>query len=113
MESIPITNQVRLDETIDDLNKLCDRYGYGHRINNEDFEVVTPVGKWKIHTDVRPVTMEHINLLKNPGCEVYHDQHRIFLSMIDALEYIYKHDSKILCIDKAASNNKMTVMTEG
>jgi len=94
--SIPITNKVRADETITDLHKWCSRYGYEHRYSKEIFEVVTPVGKWKIHTDVRPVTMEHINTAQKPGCETYHKQHRIFLSMLDALKYIYRHDSTLM-----------------
>lgn len=94
--SIPITNKVRADETITDLHKWCDRYGYEHRYHQDIFEVVTPVGKWKIHTDVRPVTMEHINTAQKPGCETYHKQHRIFLSMLDALKYIYRHDSTLM-----------------
>ena len=94
--SIPIGNKVRADETITDLHKMCARYGYEHRFHRGDFEIVTPVGKWKIHTDARPVTMEHINLAESPLCETYHKQHRIFLSMLDALKYIHRHDSTLM-----------------
>ena len=93
--SIPIGNKVRADETIGDLHKLCGRYGYEHRFYKGDFEVTTPAGKWKIHTDARPVTVEHMNLAQNPNCETYHKQHRIFLSMLDALQYIHRHDSEL------------------
>ena len=96
VESIPIGNKIRESESVDDLNDLCKLYGYEHNISKNDFEVTTPVGKWKINTDVRPVTLEHINLAQNPGCDIYHKQHRIFLSMLDALMYIHKHDSSII-----------------
>ena len=94
--SIPITNQVRTDESIEDLHEWCDRYGYEHRVYKDDFEVETPVGKWIIHTDTRPVTVDHINLVDKPFTNVYHKQHRIFLSMLDALKYIHKHDSTLM-----------------
>ena len=94
--SIPIGNKVRANETITDLHKICAKYGYEHRFFKGDFEVTTPVGKWKIHTDARPVTMEHMNLADKPQCETYHKQHRIFLSMIDALKYIHRHDSTLM-----------------
>lgn len=110
--SIPITNQVRADETITDLHKWCDRYGYEHRFHQDDFEVVTPVGKWKIHTDVRPVTVEHINLAQKPGCETYHKQHRIFLSMLDALKYIYRHDSTIMGTTDPMVEEETIILTE-
>ena len=94
--SIPIGNKVRTDETIADLHKMCDRFGYEHRFYEGDFEITTLVGKWKIHTDTRPVTVEHINLAEKPFTEVYHKQHRIFLSMLDALKYIHRHDSTLI-----------------
>lgn len=94
--SIPIDNMVRDDETIDDLEVLCEQFGYAYRYQKGVFQLSTPAGKWKVHTDSRPVTLEHINLVRSPGCERYHQQHRIFLSMIDALRYIHKHDSALL-----------------
>lgn len=92
--SIPIDNKVRNYETVEDLSVLCNQYGYTYRYHNGNFELATAVGKWIIHTDSRPVTVEHINLAKKPNCEIYHKQHRIFLSMIDALRYIHRHDSE-------------------
>lgn len=93
--SIPIDNKIRTDETVEDLSVLCDQYGYLHHYYKGDFELETPVGKWIIHTGERPVTVEHINLAKKPNCEIYHKQHRIFLSMLDALRYIHRHDSEL------------------
>ena len=86
---------MRTDETIEDLSVLCEQYGYPHRYRKGDFELETAVGKWIIHTGDRPVTVEHINLAKKPNCETYHKQHRIFLSMLDALRYIHRHDSEL------------------
>lgn len=93
--SNPIDNKVRTDETIEDLSVLCEQYGYAHRYHKGNFELETAVGKWIIHTGDRPVTVEHINLAKKPDCEMYHKQHRIFLSMLDALRYIHRHDSEL------------------
>ena len=96
--SIPFCNKVRDDETIDELHRWCEMYGYEHELREAEFCVKTPVGKWKIHTDLRPVTVEHINLFQNPCRDTYHKQHRIFLSMLDALKYINRHDKAILKI---------------
>ena len=90
--SIPIDNKVRSDETVEDLQTLCEQYGYEWKAYAEFFELTTPVGKWRIDTMARPVTVEHINLAKHPNRETYHKQHRIFLSMLDAIRYIHKHD---------------------
>ena len=94
--SIPIESRVRTDETIADLATLCEQYGYAYRIKGTEFHLETSVGKWIIHTDVRPVTLEHINLAQKPFCEVYHKQHRIFLSLLDSVRYIHRHDSELL-----------------
>lgn len=94
--SIPIDNMVRDDETIDDLEVLCEQFGYAYSYHKRVFQLSTPAGKWKIHTGSRPITLEHINLVKSPGCKKYHHQHRIFLSMVDALRYIHRHDSTLL-----------------
>ncbi len=90
--SIPIDNKVRSDETIEDLMTLCVQYDYEYRAYSGYFELQTPVGKWRIDTTARPVTVEHMNLVKHPNSHRYHQQHRIFLSMLDAIRYIHKHD---------------------
>jgi len=93
--SIPIDSKVRKDETVDDLKALCEQYGYEWKSYADCFELQTPVGKWRIDTISRPVTVEHINTAKTPNTERYHTQHRIFLSMLDALRYIHRHDNTI------------------
>ena len=90
--SIPIDNKVRKDETIEDLEALCNQYGYPCKTYSGYFELETPVGRWRIDTTARPVTVEHLNLAKHPNSQRYHQQHRIFLSMLDAIKYIHKHD---------------------
>ncbi len=94
--SIPITSKLRGGESVADLITLCGWYGYKHRYAKGELAVETPVGKWIVHTDARPVALDHINLVKTPGCKTYHKQHRIFLSMTDAMTYIHKHDSALL-----------------
>ena len=94
--SIPIDNKVRTDETIEDLMTLCVQYEYEYRAYSGCFELETPVGKWRIDTTARPVTVEHLNLVKHPSGQRYHTQHRIFLSMLDALKYIHKHDNNLI-----------------
>lgn len=94
--SIPITSTRRLGESISDLVALCVQYGYKHRATKGEFALETPVGKWIIHTDSVPVTLDHINLVKQRNIDEYHRQHRIFLSMLDAVKYIHRHDSALL-----------------
>lgn len=94
--SIPINNQIRPNETVEDLLDLCEKFGYGCRNNAEYFEVETSVGKWRIVMSSYPVCVDHINLVKTPGCKKYHTQHRVFLSRTDAIYYIHKHDSVLM-----------------
>lgn len=47
------------------------------------------VGKWKIDMDLRPVRLEHINLISQPeNTKKYHVQPRLFLSLKDTFDYI-------------------------
>ena len=104
--SIPIDNKIREDESIGDLEALCNKYGYSYINNSEKFELETPVGKWIIHIAKMPIIVEHINLVKEPRCKKYHKQHRVFLSMLDALQYIRKHDLNLMKSSTAnAANN--------
>ena len=93
--SIPIGNQPRPNETIEDLVTLCKQFGYSYNHYSYFFEIQTPVGKWRINTSSNPVTVEHINLVKTPNSNSYHQQPRIFLSKIDAVNYIRKHDEHL------------------
>ncbi|MBQ7357236.1 MAG: hypothetical protein IJW65_00710 [Clostridia bacterium] len=93
--SIPIESKERADESVEDLVLLCKQYGYENTVNGDFFELTTPVGRWRIDTASRPVTVEHVNLAHNPKSRSYHQQHRIFLSMTDALLYIHRHDKNL------------------
>lgn len=94
--SIPIGNKERPNDTVENLSALCDEYGYSHKICKNNFELETPVGKWIILVNTYPVTVKHINLAHSPNCTYYHTQHRIFLSMVDALYYIHRHDLSLM-----------------
>ncbi len=94
--SIPINNKIRPFETIEKLTELCTTHGYEYNISKNRLELTTPVGKWIINLSERPVTIEHINLVKTPDCQVYHRQPRIFLSLTDAFNYIHRHDTSLL-----------------
>ncbi len=93
--SIPITNRIRTDEKIEDLETLCQKQGYAYFREECYFNIETPVGKWKIDLSADPITLEHINLVKTPGVKTYHKQPRIFLSLVDTFEYIKLHDEKL------------------
>ncbi|MCM1440544.1 MAG: hypothetical protein NC131_15295 [Roseburia sp.] len=94
--SIPITSRERTDEKIEDLYTYCAAYGYSCSQDEEYFYVKTPVGKWKIDIVSKPVRLKHINLVTGGGTEEYHDQPRLFLSLIDAILYIRKHDNNLM-----------------
>ena len=94
--SIPIDNQIRASEKVEDLANACKQYGYPYLLKEDVFALETPVGKWKIYTKTHPVTVDHINVARDPLCTTYHQQHRIFLSMLDALNYINKHDTNLM-----------------
>ena len=52
------------------------------------------VGKWKIDMDMRPVRLEHINLVsQQENTKKYHVQPRLFLSLKDTFDYIMRHDN--------------------
>lgn len=94
--SIPITNCVRKDEKIDDIIPLCEEAGFTWYKKDEFFYIETSVGKWKIIINSSPVKLEHINLVKTPNEYYYHEQPRKFLSYADVVEYIKRHDGKLM-----------------
>ena len=92
--SIPIYNQIRADETVEDLKELCERYNYEFGYTGTYVTIETPVGKWRINVNTRPVKVEHANLAYG-GNPKYHMQHRIFLSLTDTFRYIERHDTTL------------------
>ena len=94
--SIPITSKVRQTETLSELKRLCASWGYSYSLDNKFFKIETMVGKWKIYIFSRPVVVDHVNLVVTPNSDEYHRQHRIFLSLVDAFNYIHRHDDSLL-----------------
>lgn len=91
--SIPFDNMIRLHENVDDLIPLCRQAGFPYKRSKTQFMIETPVGRWRIYTKVRPVVVDHINLVKEPGnSSDYHRQPRMFLSLVDTFRYIKRHD---------------------
>jgi len=93
--SIPITSQKRAGEKTEVLEQLCHAEGYTHKFSHNIFYIETPVGKWKIYTTTSPIKVDHINLIKTPNSNGYHQQPRLFLSFTDTFEYIKRHDSEL------------------
>lgn len=90
--SIPIKSHIRENEKIEDLETLCNDAGYFYHRENAYFCLETAVGKWRIDVSTAPIKLHHINLVKTPGARRYHEQPRLFLSFIDAFDYIKRHD---------------------
>ncbi len=89
--SIPFTSKEREYDSTDDLEKLCEKFGYKYNNNEDLFAIITPVGEWLIYTKLRPIRLQHCHL----GGDI-HNQPRAFLSLKDAFEYIHRHDSYII-----------------
>lgn len=96
VKSIPIYQRRRDEETVEDLDQLCDRLGWTHSQDGKEYRIETPTGKWKIVTGTRPVDVYHINKVTQPGEMNYHKQHRLFISMTDTVKYIRKHDDDLM-----------------
>ena len=104
--SIPITNRVREDEKVEDLEAMCLEAGYAHHREGAYLYLETPVGKWRVNVSESPVKLDHINLVKTPGARKYHEQPRIFLSFIDTFDYIKRHDEEL---ERKASEGRVFV----
>ena len=95
--SIPITNKERTGETTDTLVRLCTEHCLPFQYDSRYFEMQTMVGKWRIDMSLRPVRLEHINLVSHPqNTKKYHVQPRLFLSLKDTFDYIMRHDSTLM-----------------
>ena len=93
--TMPITSQERDQDTPEMLERLCREKKYSYRQGHSIIELETPVGKWKIFFRERPVRLEHVNLAFSDPDTNYHVQPRIFLSLLDAFQYIERHDQKL------------------
>lgn len=94
--SVPIYNKLRENESVSDLESMCCSCGYECEIDNNMVHIITPVGKWIVHSDSIPIKMEHINLSRNPNEKIYHKQPRLFLSFTDVFLYIKQHDNNLI-----------------
>ena len=58
--------------------QLCTEHCLPFHYDNRYFEMQTMVGNWKIDMDMRPVRLEHINLVSQPeNTRKYHVQPRL------------------------------------
>lgn len=108
--SVPITSRVRSDETPEELEAMCSEAGYANHREGAVLCLETPVGKWRIDLSALPVKLEHINLLQTPNGTKYHEQPKIFLSLIDAFQYIKRHDDTLA--KKAAAGHAFVTWIE-
>ena len=103
--SIPINNKERSGETTDTLIQLCTEHCLPFEHDIRYFTLQTMAGKWRIDMDMRPVRLEHINLVTERGnTKKFHVQPRLFLSLKDTFDYIMRHDSKL--IEEMAEQDK-------
>ncbi|MBE5807784.1 MAG: hypothetical protein E7317_05540 [Clostridiales bacterium] len=94
--SVPIYQQLRADETAEELDAICEMNGWKHALEDGKYLIETDVGKWKLVFGTSPVDVYHINKVTTPdNTNNYHRQHRLFLSMTDTLEYIRRHDATL------------------
>ena len=109
-KSIPIYQRRRDEETVEDLDALCDRLGWTHCQEGKEYFIETPTGKWKLVTGTRPVDVYHINKVTQPGETNYHKQHRLFISMTDTVKYIQMHDEGLMRVTgKAAAGGLVEI----
>lgn len=94
--SIPIGSKARTGESYKLLEELCEKYNYPYSLDRAGtfFSLETPVGKWRINLSSRLISLQHINLVSPWGSKTdYHQQPRLFLSLLDTFEYIHRHDT--------------------
>ncbi len=95
--SIPITSKERSWDNCDTLVTLSTQHCLPYQYDDRYFMLETMAGKWKIDMSLRPVRLEHINLIKNHGNTTkYHTQPRLFLSLKDTFDYIMRHDKSLI-----------------
>ncbi len=89
------------------IDTLCDRLGWVHQNEQDEYRIETLVGIWKMILGTQPITVYHINKVKTPGnTTIFHKQHRLFLSLTDTVEYIRRHDEKLISRDNDHQDNK-------
>ena len=95
--TVPTGGKIRKEETSALLDSLCETYGYSYKKCDYLYYISTPVGKWRLHIEKRPVELWHINLVNARGStDEYHKQPRLLLSLTDTFHYIHDHDKGLM-----------------
>lgn len=91
--SLPIYTTERKDESVRELQSFCQLNDFIYLEDHEYIYVETRAGIWRINVCRTPYNLEHVNLIKTTNNRAsFHQQPRLFLSMMDALYYIKRHD---------------------
>lgn len=97
--SIPIYNQARNDEKIEEIVALCEAKGYTCSFNEKELIIETQAGRWRVDIKKRPIFIEHQHTDGSvEGGSGIHWQPRMFLSLQDVVSYISKHDDKLVSV---------------
>ena len=59
-----------------------------HEKQDTILSIRTAAAEWEMHVKLRPVVMDHTPI----GSNTFHQQHKIFMPMMDAVIYIAKND---------------------
>jgi methylphosphotriester-DNA--protein-cysteine methyltransferase len=86
-------------ERLENVLALCSRLQLSYTYEEPFISMSTEQGEWKINVLRNPVIPEH----KPEGEQTFHRQHRMFLSMSDAVRYIAKHD----CVQSQSLESKI------
>ena len=75
----------------------CEKYGFKAHLTETTISIITPKSNWHICLDTQPIKLLHNNFLrtnykKQKFSQAYHNQHKYFKSVTEALDYIYRHD---------------------
>ena len=94
--SIPIYNQSRDGERLEDIIALCEAHGYTCSVNKKELIIETPAGRWIVNITKRPIFIEHQHTAGSvKGQSSLHWQPRMFLALHDVVSYIAKHDAEL------------------
>ena len=91
--SIPIYNQERANESVTEMIKQCESYGFTCEFDDRTLTIITPIARWSFDPWRQPYQLMHQHTEASPqGKSEKHRQHRLLLSLKDVVSYIVKHD---------------------
>ena len=94
--SIPIYNQTRDTEKLEDVVSICEAKGYRCTISKNELTIETAAGRWIVDVVKRPIFIQHQHTSgSTKGESELHWQPRMFLSLMDVVQYIEKHDLRL------------------